>query len=90
MTSSLNPITCGIPQGSVLSRLLFLSGINKIKFVTTNKPRFFAENTCLVLQNPSYNHQKAKISLEIHKVNNWMQVNWLTQWFSNYIQSRRT
>ena len=52
MTSSFNPISYGLLQNSVSSALLFLLFIYDIKSVTTNKPRLFGDDTCLIFRNP--------------------------------------
>ena len=61
-TSSASPVTCEIPQKAVLGPLLFQLFINNIKSVTTNGPKLFANDNCIILQNPNRDNLKVKIS----------------------------
>ena len=42
----------GVAQGSTLGPLLFLLYINDLAYSINCKPRFFADNTCLVYSSP--------------------------------------
>ena len=76
--SNFMPITCGVPQGSVLGPLLFTLYINDISNCTTCKPRLFADDTCLMLNNRNLSQLNSNIDEEITTVNNWMIANKLT------------
>jgi len=46
-------INIGILQSSILGLLLFLIYANDLHNATSYNPRLFADDTCLVLSNPS-------------------------------------
>ena len=52
--------------------------INDISSSTTNSPRLFAGNTCLILQDKDINTLHKKLTAETSSVRNWMAANKLT------------
>ena len=67
--SQTKPINIGVPQGSILGPLLFLIYINDLHNAVT-KPRLFADDTCLVLSNPSLTALETNCNLELKKLQN--------------------
>ena len=59
-------INYGVPQGSALSSLIFLLCISDLPNCTASSPKLFADDTCLILANPSVQNLKTKI-LKNHK-----------------------
>lgn len=76
--SSIKPINCGVPQGSVLGPLLFTLYINDISNCTTCDPRLFADDTCLILHSDKLSDLNNKVTDEVSGVNKWMNANKLT------------
>ena len=72
--SQTKPIDIGVPQGSILGPLLFLIYINDLHNAVT-KPRLFADDTCLVLSNPSLTALETNCNLELKKLQNWCNAN---------------
>ena len=76
--STCKKISCGVPQGSVLGPLLFMLYVNDINSSTSNCPKLFADDTCLILQDMTLNHLYNKVSSQISSANKWMVANKLT------------
>ena len=68
-------INFGAPQGSVLGPLLFLLYMNNLPNCTASSPKLFADDTCLILADPSVQNFKTKISEELQKITNWVNAN---------------
>ena len=73
--SSSKSINIGIPQGSILGPLLFLIYVNDIKNAISCHPRFFADDTCLVLDNPSLKELENECDSEIRRLHTWCNAN---------------
>jgi len=65
INSSCKPITIGVPQGSILGSLLFLMYINDLPNAILEKPRLFADDTCLIINEPSSTILKSTCNLEL-------------------------
>ena len=74
--SETEPMSYGVPQGSVLGPLLFLIYINdlnqSIKYSTT---RHFADDTNLLLTNSSLKQLKKHLNIDLSLMSNWLKAN---------------
>ena len=75
VTSCSKPITFGVPQGSILGPLLFLTYVNDLPNATSCQPRLFADDTCLVLMNPTLNELETNCNLELQNLHRWCNAN---------------
>ena len=77
--SSLEPITCGVPQGSILGPLLFLVYVNDICNVSSvAKLILFADDTNLFFSNKDPLHLIELLNQEIPKFLQWLTANKLS------------
>ena len=65
----------GVPQGSVLGSLLFLIYINDLQNCLKSIPRFFADDTALLISASSISKLEIKINEELSRVSQWMSKN---------------
>ena len=79
-TSSNNvPVTCGVPQGSVLGPLLFLLYINDLPHVSKDLYMIlFADDTNVFLSGKDINDVITRLNLEMSKLVEWLHVNKLS------------
>ena len=73
--SSSKPINIGVPQGSILGRLLFLMYVNDLSNSTSCNPCLFADDICLVVSNSSFSSLEQNCNAELENLNNWSNAN---------------
>ena len=68
LNTTLNDITCGVPQGSILLPLLFLIYVNDLQHVSrTLEPIMFADDTNLFYSHQNVNILLSTASVELEK-----------------------
>ena len=79
VASSLLPITCGVPQGSILGPLLFILYINDIINCTdTLELILFADDTNMFYSNRDFYELERIINIELLKLSVWFRANKLS------------
>ena len=83
--SSLDKVTCGVPQGSVLGPLLFLIYINDLpNCCLTRKVRIFADDTVIFFECDDPNQLSVIIEDILRHINDWFVANKLTMNIEKY------
>lgn len=76
--STLRPINCGVPQGSVLGPLLFLLYINDLSNCSEFKTILFADDTTLQLSDENAANLIIKANVQLTNISDWFKANLLT------------
>src|SRR5207244_1854908 len=78
-TSTVKPIQCGVPQGSILGPLLFLLYINDMTYCCKNLHfLLFADDTNIFYSNPSLLQLMHIVNGELDSLSNWFKANKLS------------
>ena len=73
--SNLDPLQCGVPQGSILGPILFLLYINDIPNSTSLKVLCFADDTTCRYSSASISNLYNVMNDELEKLNQWFRAN---------------
>ena len=78
-SSEILPITCGIPQGSVLGPLIFLIYVNDLPYVSKIlKFYLFADDTSMYYDSENLITLQKTVNRELRKVRKWLEANRLS------------
>ena len=70
MKSEIEPVISGVPQGTVLGPLLFLSYINNISDGISSSMRLFADD-CLLFTTIRNQEDSDKLQEDLEKISQW-------------------
>ena len=74
--SDSQPLTCGIPQGTILGPLLFILYINDLPNCLVNShPRMYADDTHLTFASNNVVHLEENINHDLTKITEWLTAN---------------
>ena len=77
--SSVLPVTCGVPQGSILGPLFFLVYINDMKHaLTTARPILYADDTNIFLSGKDLTTLTSDFNMQLSQLNKWFTTNRLS------------
>jgi len=76
--SSYKRISCGVPQGSVISPLLFLIDIHDVTNASSFHTNLFADDINLHMSNSCFNVLQTTVNLELCKIGHWLRANKLS------------
>ena len=73
------PITCGVPQGSILGPLLFLIYVNDISYnITNSNTKLYADDTVIYASSKTVNDAFQRVQNDLLALASWCNLNQLT------------
>ena len=73
------PITCGVPQGSILGPLLFLIYVNDITYnITNSNTKLYADDTVIYASSKTVNDAFQRVQNDLLALASWCNLNQLT------------
>ena len=78
ISSKMNDVTCGIPQGSTLGPLLFTLYVNDLQSVTKFNVNLFADDTNLTMSHYKDKELQNNVNNELENICDWMRCNKLS------------
>ena len=77
--SDSQPLSCGIPQGAILGRLLFILYINDLSnCLVKSHPRMYADDTHLTFASNDVVHLEENMDDDLTRITEWLTANNLT------------
>ena len=69
--SSSEPLTCGVPQGSILGPLLFLLYVNDMKQAITSDLLLYADDSCIFFQHKEVKYIQEQLNRDFSSLCDW-------------------
>src|SRR6218665_126699 len=76
--SSLLPLTCGVPQGSILGPLLFILYVNDIQTITDLSLIMFADDTNIIATGYCPLLLSNTLNVKLQSISDWLSANLLS------------
>ena len=71
-TSPPLPVTCGVPQGSILGPLIFLVYVNDMPATTNSKLLLYADDSAILASGKDVSQIQATLSKELESIREWL------------------
>ena len=71
-TSPPLPVTCGVPQGSILGPLIFLVYVNDMPAATNSKLLLYADDSAILVSGKDVSQIQATLSKKLESIREWL------------------